>query len=70
MTAILDVFDPEPLPPSSPLWTTRNLVMTYHCCSDDPATFVPGSLDFLMGNIERVIAGRRPKNMVDPKRQY
>ncbi len=70
LTAILDVFDPEPLPPSSPLWTTRNLVMTYHCCSDDPATFVPGSLDLLMGNIERVIAGRRPKNMVDPKRQY
>ncbi|MFO0996610.1 MAG: D-2-hydroxyacid dehydrogenase [Alphaproteobacteria bacterium] len=70
LTAILDVFDPEPLPSSSPLWNTPNLVMSFHCCSDDPATFVPGCLDLLLGNIERVIAGRKPKNWIDPNLQY
>src|SRR5215472_12777375 len=34
--AILDVFDPEPLPADSPLWTTPNLVLTPHCSSDAP----------------------------------
>jgi phosphoglycerate dehydrogenase-like enzyme len=28
--AYLDVFDPEPLPPSSPLWTARNCFITPH----------------------------------------
>jgi len=28
--AYLDVFDPEPLPPSSPLWTARNCYITPH----------------------------------------
>lgn len=29
--AALDVFATEPLPPDSPLWTTKNLVITPHC---------------------------------------
>lgn len=69
-SAILDVFDEEPLPSSSNLWDTPNLIMTFHCCSDDPTTFVPGSFDLLLGNIERVMAGKEPKNRVDPTLGY
>ena len=36
--AIIDVFDPEPLPPESPLWHVPNLVVTPHCFRRPTAT--------------------------------
>ena len=33
--AVLDVFDPEPLPADSPLWTAPNVIITPHVSSDD-----------------------------------
>ena len=33
--AILDVFDPEPLPSTSPLWRADNLIVIPHVTSDD-----------------------------------
>jgi len=33
--AVIDVYDPEPLPSSSPLWQAPNLIMIPHVSSDD-----------------------------------
>ncbi len=45
--AILDVFDPEPLPPDSFLWDIPNLILTPHVSSDDPERYIPDVLDLL-----------------------
>lgn len=49
--AVLDVFVPEPVPPGHRLWTTRNLIMTPHMSADDPASYVPMSLDIFFNNL-------------------
>ena len=33
--AIIDVYDPEPLPADSPLWNVPNLLVTPHVSADD-----------------------------------
>ncbi len=70
LTAVLDVFNPEPLPSSSPLWKTPNLIMSPHCSSDDTDAYTPRTLEIVLGNIERMLAGKRFVNVVDPKWQY
>ena len=62
--AILDVFDPEPLPSTSPLWTTPNLIMTPHCSSDAP-NYADRTLDLFFRNVRRFLAGRPLENTVD-----
>lgn len=37
LEAALDVTDPEPLPPESPLWRAPNLLLTPHIAGDSPA---------------------------------
>lgn len=68
--AMLDVFDPEPLPADSPLWDTPNLVITPHCSSDDLETYMPLTLDLVFENLIRLRAGAALKNRVDPDRGY
>jgi phosphoglycerate dehydrogenase-like enzyme len=68
--AILDVFDPEPLPPGSPLWSTPNLVVMPHCSSDDLDRYIPLTFDLAFQNLARLSSGRKLKNRVDPKRGY
>ena len=70
LRAVLDVFDPEPLPKSSPLWKTPNLVITPHCSSDDWDLYTPRTLDLLFENMSRFLRGRKLKNIVDPVLQY
>lgn len=67
--AILDVFDPEPLPSSSLLWRTPNLVLTPHCSSDAP-DYADRTLDLFFDNFRRYLAGRPLRNMVDRALQY
>ena len=67
--ALLDVFEPEPLPPGSPLWTTPNLIITPHVTCDDPR-YVDPLFDFWFSNFERFLAGKRLKNIVDRKLGY
>jgi phosphoglycerate dehydrogenase-like enzyme len=70
MSAVLDVFDPEPLPASSPLWQAPNLVITPHCSSDDRELYTPKTLDLLFDNLERFTAGKKLRNRVSAERQY
>ncbi|HLJ18654.1 MAG TPA: D-2-hydroxyacid dehydrogenase [Stellaceae bacterium] len=70
LSAILDVFDPEPLPRTSPLWKLPNLIITPHCSSDDREQYTPRTLDLVFANMERFIAGKPLLNRVDPRLQY
>ena len=70
MSAVLDVFDPEPLPASSPLWNTPNLIITPHCSSDDRDEYTPRTLDLVFRNMRRFIEGRPLVNRVSRKHQY
>jgi glyoxylate/hydroxypyruvate reductase len=70
ISAVLDVFSPEPLPSSSPLWRTPNLVITPHSSSDDTERYTPRTLDLVMRNMERFLAGKALMNRVSPKLQY
>lgn len=68
--AILDVFDPEPLPAESDLWDTPNLFITPHCSSDDLDLYIPMTLDLVFENVARAIAGRKLLNRVNLRREY
>lgn len=70
LSAVLDVFDPEPLPESSPLWRTPNLIVTPHCSSDDREQYTPRTLDLVLRNMKRFIEGKPLMNRVSRKYQY
>ena len=67
--AVLDVFQPEPLPADSPLWNTPNLIIMPHVSCDDPR-YVDRLLDFWFENLARFVAGRRLENLIDRRRGY
>ncbi len=67
--AVLDVFDPEPLPADSPLWGTPNLIMTPHVSSDAP-NYADRTLDLCFRNLQRYLAGQPLHNVVDSTREY
>jgi phosphoglycerate dehydrogenase-like enzyme len=54
--AMLDVTDPEPLPPDSPLWDLPNVTLTPHIAGA-MGSEVPRLLDQAVGEIERLAAG-------------
>jgi glyoxylate/hydroxypyruvate reductase len=68
--AILDVFDPEPLPPDSPLWDTPNVIITPHCSSDDAQAYVPKTLDLIFENLRRLLTGEALIAAIDPDLGY
>lgn len=68
--AVLDVFAEEPVPPGHRLWRTRNLILTPHVSSDDPANYIPRSLDIFFENLRARQAGRPLPNEVDLARGY
>jgi phosphoglycerate dehydrogenase-like enzyme len=70
VSAILDVFDPEPLAADSPLWHTPNVIITPHCSSDDTDVYIPKTLDHVFANVRRFLAGEPLDNRVDPTLEY
>ena len=70
ISAILDVFDPEPLPADSPRWHTPNAIITPHCSSDDTDVYIPKTLDHVLANMRRFRAGEPLENRVDPVLEY
>ena len=63
--AVLDVFTPEPIEPSSRLWNTPRLIVTPHVSADDGDSYVPLTLDLFFRNLERFLGGDPLLNQVD-----
>jgi glyoxylate/hydroxypyruvate reductase A len=68
--AILDVFDPEPVPSGDRIWQTRNTVMTPHVSVDDAVSYIPRSLDIFFANLEAIERGAPLVTPVDFSRGY
>jgi phosphoglycerate dehydrogenase-like enzyme len=68
--AILDVYDPEPLPADSPLWQVPNLLLMPHVTSDDAERYMPKTLDLAFANAARLQRGEPLLNRVDPALGY
>lgn len=68
--AILDVFDPEPLPADSPLWSAPNLIVTPHVSADDGDAYVAITLDLVFENLRRYLAKEALVNVVRPELGY
>lgn len=68
--AVIDVFDEEPLPAGSPLWSAPNFIVTPHVSADDGDNYVPITLDLFFSNMERYLAGQPLLNVVRPELGY
>ncbi|CAK7207786.1 hypothetical protein SEUCBS139899_010599 [Sporothrix eucalyptigena] len=58
--AALDVFETEPLPASSELWTAKNLVVSPHAAGGRPQ----GAEALIAENLRRFLAGQALKNVI------
>jgi phosphoglycerate dehydrogenase-like enzyme len=68
--AVIDIYDPEPLPATSALWRAKNMVMMPHVSSDDEDEYLPKTLDLVFENVARLREGQPLLNVVDPARGY
>ena len=68
--AVLDVFDPEPVPADDRVWTTRNVIMTPHVSVDDAVSYVPRSLDIFFANLTAFEKGEPLLTPVDFSKGY
>ena len=60
----LDVFEEEPLPPSSPLWSMENVIVTPHVGGASPRE-ADRVADLFLDNLERWRAGHPLRNVVN-----
>jgi D-3-phosphoglycerate dehydrogenase len=67
--AAIDVFQTEPLPPDSPLYSTPSLVITPHT-SWSSDRVVERSIDLFVANLRRFKAGEPLQNVVDLEAGY
>ncbi|TDD32142.1 D-2-hydroxyacid dehydrogenase [Actinomadura sp. KC06] len=67
--AALDVFEDEPLPPSSPLWAMPNVIVSPHM-SGDVAGWRDELVRLFADNLGRYVAGRPLRNVVDKRLGY
>lgn len=67
----LDVTDPEPLPPESPLWTMGNVVLTPHISGNDSLDYTTETiLDLFIENLSHYVKGEPMHNVIDRKIGY
>ncbi len=59
--AALDVFETEPLPETSPLWNTPNLIVSPHAAGGRPQ----GAEGLIADNLRRFLAGQPLRNVVE-----
>lgn len=67
--AYLDVFEQEPLPPDSPLWSLDNVVISPHV-ADSVADWQSRFAAHFGDNLERWLRGAPLTHVVDPARGY
>jgi phosphoglycerate dehydrogenase-like enzyme len=67
--AALDVFESEPLPPESRLYTLKNVILTPHV-SGLSSGFWPRAMALFRANLARFASGAPLLNRVDPARGY
>ena len=63
ISAVLDVTDPEPLPPGHPLWSMANVFLTPHVAGAQGSELVRLA-DLAVTEIERFVAGEPPLHPV------
>jgi phosphoglycerate dehydrogenase-like enzyme len=67
--AALDVFEKEPLPPDSPLWTMENIIITGHYAGATPK-YDRRAFDIFLDNLRRYRDGTPLRNEVDKQAGY
>jgi phosphoglycerate dehydrogenase-like enzyme len=67
--AALDVYEIEPLPPSHPLWTMPNVLLTPHTAGHGPY-LNDRRREVLIDNCKRFVAGQPLRNLVDKARWF
>ncbi len=67
--AALDVFEHEPLPADSPLWTLPNVLITPHVSGTTPR-FWERETALIVDNLRRYLAGEPLRNVVDKRSGY
>lgn len=67
--AALDVFEPEPLPPDDPLWTTPRTLISPHCSSVYDG-WEQAAIAMFCDNLRRHLRGEPLVNVVRPTRGY
>jgi phosphoglycerate dehydrogenase-like enzyme len=67
--AALDVFDVEPLPPDSPLWSLDNVLISAHC-ADHVDGWVESAVVFFLEQFSRWRGGQPLKNVVNKQAGY
>ena len=65
----LDVYEREPLPAESPLWTVESAILTPHIGAAFPARF-ERTMALFLDNLRRYTAGEPLRNLVDKRRGY
>jgi phosphoglycerate dehydrogenase-like enzyme len=67
--AALDVFEEEPLPRQSPLWSMPNVVVSPHMAGDY-AGWRESAVELFVRNLERYLTGKPLLNVVDKEQGY
>ena len=65
----VDVFEREPLPPTSPLWQLDNVIISPHVAAATP-NYDDRAVELFCENLRRYLHGEPLLNVVDPRKGY